>query len=79
VRVFLDGKEVITGEARPVATEGQPSRTALFAGGVLVLPRQLISGEYQLVVTVVDAQAPPDRRVAVQTALFEVEAPPTMP
>jgi VWFA-related protein len=74
VKVFLDGKEVIAGSPRAVATEGQENRKALFAGGILLLPRHMIPGEYQLLVTVVDAQAPLDRRMAVQTTLFEVEA-----
>jgi hypothetical protein len=73
VKVFLDGKEVITGEVRDVEPEGQGNPKALFAGGILVLPNQMVSGEYQLVVTVVDGLAPADRRTAVQTALFEVE------
>jgi VWFA-related protein len=75
VRVFLDGKEIIAGESRPVETKGQENPKALFAGGILVLPRQMVSGEYQLLVTVVDTLAAADRRTAVQSTPFEVEPP----
>jgi VWFA-related protein len=75
VRVLLDGKEVIRGEPRKVEAREHARPDAVFAGGILLLPRQMAAGEYQLLVTVVDALASPDRRMATQATVFAVEAP----
>jgi hypothetical protein len=70
--LFLNGKAVFTGAAKPVNTTGQPDPARLFDAGVMQLGTDMQPGEYVLQVIVTDALADPKHRIATQWMDFEV-------
>jgi VWFA-related protein len=73
LRLLRDGREVVSGQPKPVDVAGQTDVKALFAGGTLLLPPQIEEGDYVLQVTVTDGASPANRRVAVQAAEITVK------
>jgi hypothetical protein len=72
MRLFRDGKEVFTGQVRPVDVTGQPDLKRLTAGSALQLGRDLIPGEYVLQIIVTDLLASEKYRTATQWIDFEI-------
>jgi VWFA-related protein len=72
VKMFLNGKEVFTGNEIPFDATNQSDLKRLPLGGAVQLGSQMAPGEYVLQIIVTDSLAKEKRRVATQWIDFEI-------
>ena len=72
VRLFRNGQQIFSGEAKPLNMTGQPDLKRLAAGGAMQLGREMEPGEYVLQVIVTDPLAKEKYRIATQWIDFEI-------
>ncbi len=72
VRLFRNGKEVFTGETKPLDATSQPDLKRLVAGGAMQLGAEMEPGEYVLQVVAHDPLAKEKHRTATQWIDFEI-------
>jgi len=72
LRVFRDGKMILTGESAPLATDGQRDMRQIMAARAIALGDKITAGDYILQVIVTDNAARGKPRIATQFVQFEV-------
>jgi hypothetical protein len=72
MRLFLNGKEIFTGQVKPLDVSNQRDVKRLNAGGALQLGTNMEPGEYVLQIIVTDLLSKQKYRMATQWIDFEI-------